>query len=279
VALLASGKRSEAWKQFEAAISTAPGFADPLAQMVSMKLADRDAAGAGALVQRQLEAAPRSPALHELLGSVSVAQGKPEAAEQAFLKAIELDPRSTGAYTSLASIYASRGDFEQAIAKLNEAHRLAPRHPTPLMMLGAVHTRRGDIARAQDAYEKILAFNPRFAPAVNNLAWLHSEHNGDRDKALRLAQLAKEVAPDDPRISDTLGWILYKRGVFQRALPLLEESADKLPEEPTVQYHLGMTYLKVGNKAAARKALTVAIGLKRDFADLPEAKRVLSELD
>jgi len=44
--------------------------------------------------------------------------------------------------------------------------------------------------------------------------------------ALQLAQRAKEVAPDDPSISDTLGWILYKRGIYQRALGLLKESAE-----------------------------------------------------
>ena len=73
---------------------------------------------------------------------------------------------------------------------------------------------------------------PRFAPAANNLAWLYSEHGGDKEKALELAQRAKEAAPDDPHISDTLGWILYKRGVYQRAVGLLKESAAKLPDQP-----------------------------------------------
>jgi tetratricopeptide (TPR) repeat protein len=121
--------------------------------------------------------------------------------------------------------------------------------------------------------------NPRFAPAANNLAYLYSEHGGDKEKALQLAQTAKEAAPEDPRISDTLGWILYKRGVFQRALPLLEESAAKLPDEPAIQYHLGMTYAKVGNKEAARKALTLAATAKQNFADLADAKRALTELN
>jgi uncharacterized protein HemY len=82
--------------------------------------------------------------------------------------------------------------------------------------------------------------NPRLVVAANNLAWIYSEHGGDPEKALQLAQTAKQEAPEDPRVSDTLGWILYKRGVYQRALALLKDSASKLPDNPQVQYHLGM---------------------------------------
>jgi hypothetical protein len=48
-----------------------------------------------------------------------------------------------------------------------------------LMLVGVIHQQRGDIGQAQAAYEKILVFNPRFAAAANNLAWIHSEHGGE----------------------------------------------------------------------------------------------------
>jgi Flp pilus assembly protein TadD len=146
------------------------------------------------------------------------------------------------------------------------------------MLLAVLYEGKGEIAKAQQAYEKTLALNPRFAPAANNLAWLYSEHGGDKDKALQLAQTAKEIAPEDPNISDTLGWILYQRGVYQRAASLLKESAAKLPENPVIQYHLGMASLKVGDKDGARRALTVALNSPATFAGKDEARRALSEL-
>ena len=33
----------------------------------------------------------------------------------------------------------------------------------------------------------------------------------DVDAALPLAETAKEALPDDPSVSDTLGWIYYKK--------------------------------------------------------------------
>ena len=137
---------------------------------------------------------------------------------------------------------------------------------------------KGDLSNAQAAYEKVLADAPRFALAANNLAYLYSEHGGDQEKALQLAQTAKEVAPDDPRISDTLGWILYKRGVYRQALGQLQESASKLADNPAVQYHLGLTYYKLGNTEGAKRALGKALTLDPRFQGSEEARRVLAEL-
>src|SRR3989475_12324592 len=146
------------------------------------------------------------------------------------------------------------------------------------MLLAAVYDGKGGSAKPQQGYEKVLALNPRFAPAANNLAYLYSEHGGDKEKALQLAQTAKEVAPEDPSISDTLGWILYRRGVYLRALSLLQESAAKLPSNPEVQYHLGMAAYKTGDKETARKALAIAVNSPTNLPGKDEARKVLAEL-
>jgi hypothetical protein len=43
---------------------------------------------------------------------------------------------------------------------------------------------------------------------------------------------AKEQFPDDPHISDTLGWIYYKKNVFSRAIVYLREANDKIQNNP-----------------------------------------------
>ena len=101
----------------------------------------------------------------------------------------------------------------------------------------------------RDAYEKVLASAPNFAPALNNLAVLYSDNLGQPDKAYDLAKRAREDAPDDPHSADTLGWILYKKGDYGSALPLLQESASKLHGDPDIRFHLGMTQYMVGPRA------------------------------
>ena len=281
VGLQAEGKVAEARKQYEATLAIAPGALEPTAQLVNLKLADKDPAGAVELVKQQIAATKTPAPLYELLGNVYLVQNKLDDAEKTFLKAIELEPRLVASYTALATIYARQKKLDEGIAKLEQAHKVAPTSLPPLMMLGLLQQQRGNVAKAQEAYTQALAINPRFAPAANNLAWLYSENGGDKDKdkALQLAQTAKEAAPDDPRVSDTLGWILYKRGVYSRALALFEESAAKISDDPTIQYHLGLAYAKVGNKEGARKALTAATNTKREFPELADARRALTQLN
>ena len=66
--------------------------------------------------------------------------------------------------------------------------------------------------------------------------------------------------------------------MYQRALALLLDSAAKLPDNPQVQYHLGVVYAQLGDQANAGKALNVAIGSPADFQGKDEARKTLAAL-
>jgi tetratricopeptide (TPR) repeat protein len=275
--LRAQGKWAEAKQQFEEALALAPDAVEPMVQLVEMALTEKRPQAALERVKRQIAVVPRSGALQYLLAEVYLGQGERAQAEAPYLKAIELEPRLVGAYLQLGRLYVASGRSSQALAKLNDALRVDPKNLVAHMLIGSIYQQEGDISKAQEAYEKVLALNPRFAPAANNLAYLYSEHGGDREKALQLAQTAKEMLPEDPRVSDTLGWILYKRGVYQRALGLVQEGAAKLPDNPEVHYHLGMIQYKLGNSKAAKQSLSRALHLSSKFPGATEARSILAE--
>jgi len=278
ISLAAQGKRTEARQQFENALSIAPAYIDPLNHLIALTMADKQGDAAIERTLKQIAVVPKSGAHQALLGDVYQNQGRTKLAETAYLKAIELEPSLSSPYLALGNLYIQTRQYDEALARFNDLIKANAQNPGPFMLSGIVYELKGDIPKAREAYEKAVALNPRFAAASNNLAWIYSEHGGDKDKALQLAQTAKEQAPDDPRISDTLGWILYKRGVYQRALVLLKESAAKLPENPQVQYHLGMAYRQAGDKENARKALEVALKSPEGFIGKDEAGRALKEL-
>jgi Flp pilus assembly protein TadD len=77
-------------------------------------------------------------------------------------------------------------------------------------------------------------------------------------------------------VLDTLGWVHYQRGEYGQAVSSLKEAAVLLPQNPTVRYHLGLAYLKVGQRAEATEELRRALTVSRIF---PEAQRAKGALD
>ncbi|PYM36300.1 MAG: hypothetical protein DME17_10335 [Candidatus Rokuibacteriota bacterium] len=278
VSFRAQRQNAEAGKAFETALAIAPDFVEPLAELVALDFAEKGPARTLLRVRNQIVLEPKSAGLQELLGRVHLARHEEALAEGAFLKALVLDPRRTSPYLELGRLYTASGKYDQALAKLSEAVKVDPKNLAALMLSGAVYAGNGNVARAEETYQQVLALAPRFAPAANNLAYLYSEHGGDPERALQLAQTAKQLAPDDPHISDTLGWIFYKRGLYHRAVGLLRESAARLDDRPEVQYHLGLASLKVGDRVTATKALTLAVTSTANFNGKSEAKRVLTGL-
>ena len=127
--------------------------------------------------------------------------------------------------------------------------------------------------------KKVIQINPRYTQATNELAWNYAEYGGNLDEALSLAHKAREQAIDRVQITDTLGWIYYKKKVYAQAVSLLKESAVAMANNPIARYHLGMAYYKNGNKDLARAELQQALKLDSDFRGSREAREALAILE
>ena len=146
------------------------------------------------------------------------------------------------------------------------------------MLLAEAYQRAGDNDKAIAEYEAVLKKTPGIDAATNNLASLLTE-KGDKaslDKALGLAKHFESSA--NMAFVDTLGWIYFKSGQNDLALPLLQKAADKAPQIAIFQYHLGMALHKKGDMKAAKIALQKAVDSKTSFPGIEEAKGVLAKI-
>ena len=133
----------------------------------------------------------------------------------------------------------------------------------------------GKIDEANKEYRRALELSPKNALAANNLASNLSDLGGNLDEALKFAQVAREAAPEDPNVADTLGWIYYKKGLFDTAYPLISDASKKLERNPVVRYHHGMVLEKKGKKKEAAAELKTALSLSKDFPGAVEARKAL----
>jgi tetratricopeptide (TPR) repeat protein len=277
--LLAQGKQADARKALEKSNEISLDYLPAVERLVDLDLADKQYAAAIDRVQKVIDKDPKLAQPWALKAKIYLAQRDFAHAEPDLLKAIDLDPKLEPAYQLLAQLYVASNRQEEAIAKLTafvENNKAAPAAPA-LMQLAMIQEQLKHFDAARDAYEKLLTVAPNFPLALNNLAVLYSEHLGQLDKAYDLAKRAKE-AVNQPHIADTLGWILFKRGDYSNALPLLQEGAGKLPDQPEIQFHLGMAYYMVGEEGPARVALQKAVDARADFPGKDEARRRLTLL-
>ena len=199
-------------------------------------------------------------------------------AETAYIKAIETGAKLVNAYMNLAKVYAVTKEPDKALARLDQVIKMEPKNIDALMLSGILHQKMNDIPKAQDEYERVVALNRGFSLAANNLAYIYSEYGGDNYKALKMAEIARQNAPDNPNVADTLGWILYKQNKPEKALTYLKESAAKLPGNAEIEFHLGMTQYKLGNYDEAKLILNRVIKNSSGFKGATEVRCVLDEM-
>lgn len=83
----------------------------------------------------------------------------------------------------------------------------------------------------------ILARNPTDPNALNALGYTLADRTDQLDEAFELIELAYQKSPDSGPITDSLGWVEYRRGNLERAEELLTKAYDLLPD-PEVAAHL-----------------------------------------
>ena len=131
-----------------------------------------------------------------------------------------------------------------------------PKNISALLLLAYAEHHAGDNAAALGTYRTVLSVDSSNVVALNNLAYNLPVDNSD--EALKFAQQAAEIAPDNPTIQDTLGWVYYRKGLYSMAVRYLKTASEKQPT-PIRQFHLGMCYLKVGDREMGKKIVSAAL--------------------
>jgi tetratricopeptide (TPR) repeat protein len=144
-------------------------------------------------------------------------------------------------------------------------------------MIGNLYLHRGDLETAREYFQKALDADPEYAIAMANMAWVDALEGKNLNVALGMAQKAKALIPDLPAITDTLAWVMYMKGDYADAMPLLQECIQKAPNVAEFRYHLGMTLLAVGEKAEGKQELEAALRMKLDNAEAHQAQQALAQ--
>jgi tetratricopeptide (TPR) repeat protein len=272
------GKNADARKSFEQSLQLSPGYWPAISQLTGLDITEKSFDAAYARLQKEMDKNPSLSQPYHLKAQVDMAQTNFGPAETALLKALDLNPDFEEARLFLAQVYVAAKKEKEALDRFQEVVARNSNDLTARFQIAQIQSASGDKAAAIQTYEKMLTINSNSVPVLNNLSWLYTEDQKDLNRGVELARRARTLAPASPQTADTLGWALYHRGEYSQALPLIQEATDKLPQEPEVLFHLGMTQYMLGQEEAARTRLRAAVQMSRETPWRAEANEHLEIL-
>jgi len=180
--------------------------------------------------------------------------------------------------TVLAEHHLARDDKAAARAALEEATVIGPNLVGPLLQLAQLHELTGESDRAMQRYRRVLELQPKNAMALNNLAYRLAIDNRAYGEALPLARQAAILAPDNPAVLDTVGWIEHLLGNHQEAARLFTKALRHGPQSAEIHLHAAVVYAASGAMAAAEKQLTNALNLDPSLSDRDDVRALRGRL-
>jgi len=219
-------------------------------------LAEKEPTKAMKRLSELAEGHPKSAPFQELFGEYLLSNGKLVEARKAFEAAKAADAGMMQADLALAVIDQREQHLDAARQHLTAVLAVDPKNVRALLLLGDVAQQAGDRDESIKQYRAVLNIDSSNIFALNNLAYTLALDKPD--EALGYAQHAVELAPDSPNVEDTIGWVYYRKGIYDSAVNYLKMAVAKEPT-PRREFHLGMSYIKAGNRELGQTTLRAAL--------------------
>lgn len=223
---------------------------------------------------------PQNMRVKQALAMTQMAAGDVPAAKTSFEGIIEAAPaQAVRAWIQLAQIHMRQGNPDLAETTLDEALEATGQHPSILWIKASRLERAGEIDAAIDIYETLYELNPAALVIANNLASMLVTYKEDAESLERAWAVGRRLRDVDvPPVQDTYGWLLFRRGQIQEALPYLETAAAGLPSDPVVQVHLGRAYVALDRPEEALQQMQKAVDIAGPADTRPQIVEARSEI-
>ncbi|MBI2509933.1 MAG: tetratricopeptide repeat protein [Betaproteobacteria bacterium] len=157
-----------------------------------------------------------------------------------------------------AQLLREASEYQAAYELLGQALEQLPDYPDLLYdhAMAAEKVDRIDVLEGN--LRKLIQIRPDHAHAYNALGYTLADRRQRIEEAHGLIETALKLAPEDPFIMDSMGWVLYRMGRSEQGLDFLQR-AFALRPDPEIAAHLGEVLWAVGQRDQARKVWAGAL--------------------
>lgn len=180
---------------------------------------------------------------------------------------------------SLRGLYWARQDrADQALAEYLLAAEYDPANPARQVSMGEAYIQRGDLQAALERYSRATEMAPTDATYWRLLANFSAQYNVQIEEiGLPAAQMALDLAGEDPLALDMLGWTLTLLERYEDAQAALLQALERDPQLAQGHLHLGIVALQLDDWQSARDYFQQARDLDADGPVGEQAQILLNQ--
>jgi tetratricopeptide (TPR) repeat protein len=172
-------------------------------------------------------------------------QNKTKEAIQTMEDAIKTKPKEANLYLILADLFEKENQLPKALAVLQKGLDQNRDSVDLLFQLGTLHDKMGEFEKMVTQMKEVLRLEPDHADALNYLGYSYVDRGIRLEEALQLIQKAMSLKPNMGYITDSLGWVYFKLGQYDKAAVELEKANQLTPDDPIITEHLADSYFKL----------------------------------
>ncbi|MGZ5272302.1 MAG: tetratricopeptide repeat protein, partial [Ramlibacter sp.] len=234
----------------------------------------RDYAGANAWLDK-IENAQDLVVAQSRRASILAAQGRMDEARKLIRSLPERNP--TDARMKLNAEVQLLRDQKQYKAAHDLLAKAIAKDPTDTDLLydqAMLAEKLDNFPEMERLLRQVIAAKPDYHHAYNALGFSLADRGVRLPEAKQLIQKSLEYAPDDPYISDSLGWVEYRMGNKSEAVRILD-AAYKARPDPEIAAHLGEVLWSNGQRDRAQAIWKEGLLLDGDNDTLQETLKRL----
>jgi len=161
-------------------------------------------------------------------------------------KYLKKTPENLLLLSTLGSIYEGQNNYEKAESVYLKGSAISSeRQWTFFYKLGVINDRAGKKNKAIDYMKKALELNPENPDTLNYLGYTYAEMGIELEAAKEMIEKALSSRKNDGYIIDSLGWVYFKMGNYEKAKIYLQKAAEIVKNDPVILEHLGDLYIKI----------------------------------
>jgi putative PEP-CTERM system TPR-repeat lipoprotein len=257
--LFMAGQFQDVRSRVEVVLRNNPRDIDAQLLMANAMVGLRDLEGGVREIEEAIQIDPEHAATYTNLALLKLAQGKSDAAREAFEKAVALDPKSTKARLALTYFFLATGNAAMAEQQLDTALEMDPRDPLANRALAALYIGTGRAALAEKPLQLVAEVTGR-AQAKFALSEYYERSGRPKDARLVLEPMLKSDATY-PDAQTRLAGLTYAAGDRELAKRQIDEVLAKFPNHPLALQAKARWYLADGKPAQALDRAKAAVAV------------------